>query len=473
MSGRPLPAGPAGRTRRTPPAPATPDTEGVTVGPDGGIYLSSERDNAASGVSKNTVLRYDAAGATGATLTATDEWDLSPLLPPDLGANLGLEGITWVPDSYLLAGGFVVQSTSQAYDPADYPGHGTGLYVVAVEGTGLLYVLALPQTAAVQEAPTLVATVDPRLLTNAGPPGAMDVSYDAERQRLWAICDDSCDGTTVLLTLESGAFVVEHAYERPAGMPNLNNEGFALAPQSTCVAGAKEVVWADDGDTDGHSLRSGTFPCTVLAGPGEPEEPGPPAGPKASSVAASGASVVYGQAGSVTVTVSASGATPTGSVTLRSGATTLGSAVLSGGAASVAIAAKALAPGTHALSVAYAGDSTVAASAGTVTLTVLKASATVEKPKVKNKPVVVKQTRAKVKVRVLAAGLSPSGTVTITGGGLRAKTVKLGSDGTATIKLAKFKTTGKKKLKVTYSGDVFVSGALTKLKIRVRPQASG
>ena len=310
-----------------------------------------------------------------------------------------------------------------------------------------------------------MATVDPKLLTNAGPPGAMDVSYDAEQQRLWAICDDSCDGTTVLLTLESGAFVVEHAYERPAGMPNLNNEGFALAPQSTCVAGAKEVVWADDGDTDGHSLRSGTFPCTVLP---DPE----PVDPKPSTVAASGAAIVYGQAGSVTVTVSAAGATPTGTVTVRSGATTLGSAALSAGAASVAIPAKALAPGSHTLTVAYAGDGTVAAGAGTVTLTVLKASATVEKPIVTNKPVVVKKTRAKVKVKVVATGVTPSGSVTISGGGLTPKTVKLGSGGTVTIKLAKFKTTGKKKLKVTYSGDAFVGGASTTFTIRVRPKIS-
>ena len=47
-------------------------------------------------------------------------------------------------------------------------------------------------------------------------------------------------------------------------MPNLNNEGIAFAPQSSCVAGRKEVVWSDDGDTDGHSLRSGTVPCEVL-----------------------------------------------------------------------------------------------------------------------------------------------------------------------------------------------------------------
>ncbi len=160
-----------GKTPKYADGTGAPDTEGITIGPDGAVYLASERNNDASGVSKNTVLRYDAAGATGATLTATDEWDLSPLLPATWAPTSGSRASPGCPDSYLVDGGFVDESTSAAYDPADYPGHGTGLYVVAVEGTGLLYVLALDQTAAVQEQAHLVATVDPRLLTNAGPAG--------------------------------------------------------------------------------------------------------------------------------------------------------------------------------------------------------------------------------------------------------------------------------------------------------------
>jgi hypothetical protein len=46
-------------------------------------------------------------------------------------------------------------------------------------------------------------------------------------------------------------------------MPNLNNEGLAIAPQSECVAGKKEVLWADDGDTGGNSLRRGAIDCTT------------------------------------------------------------------------------------------------------------------------------------------------------------------------------------------------------------------
>ena len=247
-----------------------PDTEGITIGPDGAVYLASERNNDVSGVSKNTVLRYEPGETATATMSATDEWDISPLLPETLGANLGLEGITWIPDTYLTEGGLVDESTTEAYDPADYPDHGDGLYGVVVEGTGLLYLLALDQTDAVAEDVHLVATVDPQLVTNAGSPSAMDVAWDPERRQVWVLCDDSCDGTSVTMDIdEAGAFGVVDAYDRPLGMPNLNNEGLAIAPQSTCVGGSKEVVWSDDGDTDGHALRSGTLPCTEVVPPGK------------------------------------------------------------------------------------------------------------------------------------------------------------------------------------------------------------
>lgn len=261
-----------GRNPRYSDGTGAPDTEGVTVGPDGAVYLASERDNSVSGVSRNTVLRY----VPGTSMDATDEWDLGGLLPT-LGANLGLEGITWIPDTALTAGGFLDEATGEAYDPADHPGHGTGLYAVAVEGTGLVYVVALEQTAAVQEAAHLVATLDPELVTRAGPKAAMDVAWDPEHSVLRVVCDDSCDGTSVAMGLEGGVFGVTAAHDRPAGMPNLNNEGLALAPQTSCVAGRKEVVWADDGDTDGHSLRSGTVPCTVL--PTGPTDPAPAPAP--------------------------------------------------------------------------------------------------------------------------------------------------------------------------------------------------
>ncbi len=242
-----------------------PDTEGLTIGPDGFIYAASERNNSANKDSRMSILRY-APDTADTTLKATDEWNLTSQIPA-AGANLGLEGVTWVPDTFLVAGGFVDQSTGKTYKPSDYPLHGTGLYVVAVEDTGALHAFALDSTGGTSHK---VATI------SSGFAHLADVTFDPERQRLWAVTDDTHDGKTSLLQLKGGTFTVAEAYDRPAAMPNLNNEGFALAPQSRCVDGVKEVVWSDDGDTGGHSIRSGTITCTAATVPVDPQpEPEP------------------------------------------------------------------------------------------------------------------------------------------------------------------------------------------------------
>lgn len=227
------------------------DSEGVAVGPDGSIYVTSERDNDNSGVSSNKIERYDVSAVTAATtdLTAVDEWDVNDFVVT--GTNLGLEGLTYVPDDYLVESGWEVDGTR--YAAATYPT--PGLYAVAVEGTGALHFFSLADGAAPVEAK----------VESSGFPFSMDVAYDADRKALWTLCDDSCGGIYNLLDVVDGDFAVLHSYARPAGMPNLNNEGMAIAPAATCADGAQEVVWADDGDTDGFSLRAGTLPCPVLA----------------------------------------------------------------------------------------------------------------------------------------------------------------------------------------------------------------
>jgi hypothetical protein len=44
-------------------------------------------------------------------------------------------------------------------------------------------------------------------------------------------------------------------------MPNLANEGLAIAPESECMSGFKGFFWADDGETGGHALRFDAIPC--------------------------------------------------------------------------------------------------------------------------------------------------------------------------------------------------------------------
>lgn len=237
------------------------DTEGLTIGGDGKVYMTSERDNDQSGVSRNTVLRYEPTSGTG-DMTATDEWPLNSFLPT-VGANLGLEGVTYVSDAWLTARGFVDQSTGKPYRPADYPQHGTGLYFVALEDTGKLYGFALDGTGGGLHATT---DVHPVATIDTGFSKIADVTFDAATNRLWAVADDTVDGQTTALTIDqTGNFVLDEAYDRPGGMPNLNNEGMALAPASTCTAGGREAIRSDDGNTDGHSLRTTTIDCTLPA----------------------------------------------------------------------------------------------------------------------------------------------------------------------------------------------------------------
>jgi Ca2+-binding RTX toxin-like protein len=223
------------------------DAEGVVWRPDG-IYVSAERDNAASGVSRPTIERYDGAGGT-----ATAEWNLTADLPA-VAANSGLEAITWVPDGHLTARGFTDQRTGAAYDPAAYPGHGDGLFLVGLEAGGGVYAYALAPGGAF----TRVAAFA------SGFPSVMDLEFEPETGHVWAVCDDTCNGRIATLDVTAGAFAVSGLYERPADLPNLNHEGFAIAPQSSCVAGRKPAVWSDDSNTGGHALRAGTITCVDL-----------------------------------------------------------------------------------------------------------------------------------------------------------------------------------------------------------------
>ncbi|TQJ30085.1 lamin tail domain-containing protein [Microbacterium sp. SLBN-146] len=252
----------AGKTLRYPDGTGIVDAEGVTVvGGDssGGVYVSTERNNAAGSISRPSVLRYDVTAA-GAEIAASHEWNLAADFP-GLPANGGLEGITWVPDTFLVDGGFVDETTGLAYRPADYPGHGDGLFFIGVEGTASVYAYALMEDGGFERiatSPTTFALV-------------ADVTFDADLGALWVVCDESCDGRIALYEIdESGAFSASRVFERPVGMANIANEGFAVADDAVCADGRKPTFYADDNDTDGFSLRQGSLPCEASGGPGEP-----------------------------------------------------------------------------------------------------------------------------------------------------------------------------------------------------------
>ncbi len=105
------------------------------------VYVASERDNTNSNVSKISVLEVNPSnivaqnGDADGDLNATHEWDLGSDLGPNPGknaetgldpnnpgdANLGIEAVAFVPDSYLTGAGFKDEHTGAAYDPSQLP----------------------------------------------------------------------------------------------------------------------------------------------------------------------------------------------------------------------------------------------------------------------------------------------------------------------------------------------------------------
>jgi hypothetical protein len=250
----------AGKDLRYPGGKGMPDTEGVTKAEwdSPAVYAAVERDNGADG-SRLGVLRFDTSAA-GTTLTATQEWNLTADLP-STGANEGLEAITWIPDSYLVGHQFLDEKAGQPYDPARYPGHGTGLFFVGLESNGMIYVYALEEAGAFHRLAAFAS----------GHAGIMGLEFDRDVGALWAACDDTCDNREHLFGIDTapgsatrGRFQLRRRFAAPTSLGKINGEGIAIAPEAECTGGLKSFFWADDNETDDHALRRGTVRCGDL-----------------------------------------------------------------------------------------------------------------------------------------------------------------------------------------------------------------
>jgi Lamin Tail Domain len=259
----------AGKNLLFPGGTGNPDAEGVTMGgfsSASGMFVSTERNNDTNTntTSRNAILRFDVTGSTS-TLTANGDWNITADIPAN-GANLGLEGITWVPDSYLVANGFR-NSAGALYVPSAFPNHGSGLFLVGVEGGGAIHAYALNLTDG--STFTKVATFNSTLVDTRGYNSVMDLQFDNETNELWAVCDNGCSGRSAVFRINpaSGTFTRVALFERPTGLPNTNNEGFTFAPFAECSAGGRPAFWADDANINGNALRQGGLPCTAISNP--------------------------------------------------------------------------------------------------------------------------------------------------------------------------------------------------------------
>ncbi|MDN6623268.1 MAG: nuclease, partial [Bifidobacterium crudilactis] len=179
------------------------DSEGITLMNNdtaSGIFIGAERDNENKKVPRPSILKYDANSTTTDTngdgaqdLTATQEWNLTEALSgaglhfaDGDDANLGVEGVAYIPDTYLTAHGFTTID-GQTYRPADYKNSYAGLFLAAIEKNGHIYAFALSDDDTV----SLVQDIDlPQTATNAGYSGPRDLIWDAEHQQLLAQGDN-------------------------------------------------------------------------------------------------------------------------------------------------------------------------------------------------------------------------------------------------------------------------------------------
>jgi hypothetical protein len=248
-----------------------PDTEGVTaVG--GKVFISTERDNLNSAVSRVSILEFDPTTVADGALDAVAQWELEPDLGPGTDANLtspdanlGAEAVAFVPDGYLVAHGFRTDAGA-LYDPAQYGEHDGGVFFAGLEKNGNLYGYVLGAGGVI----TRVSTFSSGFNT------IMDAAWDPSQDALWLDCDNGCLGQTSIVKLDTtpgdphqGHFQAVAIYDRPTGGPNVNNEGFTVQPASECdtATNTRTVWWADDGDDAGHAIRSATAPCsTPIAG---------------------------------------------------------------------------------------------------------------------------------------------------------------------------------------------------------------
>ena len=279
----------------------TPDGEGISVGTDGLIYVSAERDNDTKGTSRNTILAFDASSSEQ-ELVAVSEWNLTEVLPTT-SANGGLEGIEMVGPEAMANLGVEVPA-AQAYA------------FVVLEDTGDVYALALQADGSAELLATLPSPLD----------GLMALDYDAASNTLWAFGDEAVQGMSVQYNLGAKTVEAGPVLERAEGMPEqFANEGVALEPTDVCTEGVRMAWFADDADTDGTNLRgiglldercdAGSAPEEEQPGEEKPDDETPgeeDAADEDSADDESGAVIEVGTGGSAPSGTSPSGSTATG-----------------------------------------------------------------------------------------------------------------------------------------------------------------
>ena len=230
-----------------------PDAEGITVDPEGMVYLACERDNSDKGVNFNAILMAD-PNTAGTRITAVKEWDLTSLLPT-VSANMGIEAVEWVSNENV-AGMLIDKNTGKAFDPALYPdATAKGVFFTALEDNGHVYAFVLNNDGTA----VLIADIDSKL------GGAMALDYDVYENALWVAADDGYENRMAKITFnKTEAPDIVHVLPGAEVNTTANNEGFAIAGKEYTANGLRPVYRFCDGVVSG-ALTVGYINCDYVA----------------------------------------------------------------------------------------------------------------------------------------------------------------------------------------------------------------
>jgi pectin methylesterase-like acyl-CoA thioesterase len=308
-------------------------------------------DPATGSADLNGIPYLGTGGSTGQGVTGTRESQF--LSPNTQSTNPGTPEFGNMPPTTM------TQAQAQAYFPTNFLSQTVPTSVSSTANWNPTTALATNVNAF-----TSAATV-----TNAAGGSNVTIVMRPQTPGLGAIVPTSYSAaspTPVTFTVPTGTYTLKDTIggnTTTLASGTLDASGEAYYSTSTLAAGAHSLTWTYSGDSNFSGSTSGAYALTISAA--------------STTTTLSGAGVTYGTAASVTATVAASSATPTGNVTLTIDGTSMMTQALSGGTTTFSVTG--LLAGSHSFSASYAGAGALSASstASNLALTVSPATVTV------------------------------------------------------------------------------------------------
>lgn len=232
------------------------DAAGITFGSSTlTAYFSTERifDGSSGGVSRLAICQFStrAPEEAGNRLTIDRVWDLSKVLSASNSKVAGLEGITFVPDSYLQANLFQTDP-GKYYNPKDYPNRvDNGVFFTAYQDDGKIYAFLLYNDNKVDSILSFQAKNETNVKSTL-----LDLEFDPNTGYLWTFSEDKTVYSSGpasyqhrVFTISNGMFTQKAKFSPPVKFSEeLKVEGFTIEPESRCdsITNNKYAYWTND-----------------------------------------------------------------------------------------------------------------------------------------------------------------------------------------------------------------------------------